>query len=143
MIKTRTIIGRIEKVDLPDLELFSIDAKIDTGAYSSSIHCHYIKENCEEKILTIKLLDPTHPKYNHKEIKLTEYSKVKVKSSSGTSQNRYKIKTSIRIGDKSYRTNFTLTNRIKMRNPILLGRKVFSKRFLIDAAHKYLLKNDR
>jgi len=139
MITKRAIIGRIEKVDLPDLELFGIDAKVDTGAYSSAIHCHYIKENYEEKIVSFKLLDPSHPNYNNKEIKLTDYAKVKVKSSSGTSQNRYKINTTIIIGNKSYKTNFTLTNRSKMRNPILLGRKVFSKRFFVDASQKYIL----
>ena len=140
LLKKRAIIGRIEKVDLPDLELFGVDAKIDTGAYSSAIHCHYIKENYEEKTLTFKLLDPSHPNYSNKEIKLANFSKVKVKSSSGTSQNRYKIKTTICIGNKSYTTNFTLTNRSKMRNPILLGRKVFSKRFFVDASQKYLLQ---
>ena len=58
-------IGRIEKIDLPKLSLFNLDAKIDTGAYTSSLHCHHIE------LFTIKnrkwvkfyVLDPDHPEY--------------------------------------------------------------------------------
>lgn len=139
MVKPKISIGRVEKVDFPDMEMFDINAKIDTGAYSSSIHCHDIIENLEEKILSFKLLDPSHPNYNEKEIQFTDYSKVKVKSSTGVSQNRYKIKTAIKIGRKTYITNFTLTNRRKMRYPVLLGRKMLGKRFVVDVSHKYLL----
>jgi hypothetical protein len=32
-------LGRSDRVDLPGLGLFNIHAKIDTGAYTSSLHC--------------------------------------------------------------------------------------------------------
>ena len=31
-------IGRVETISILDLELFDLDAKIDTGAYSNSLH---------------------------------------------------------------------------------------------------------
>ena len=34
------IIGRYDRVDLPQLGLNDIHAKIDTGAFTSSLHCH-------------------------------------------------------------------------------------------------------
>ena len=139
MKKTKIIIGRIEKVHFPDLELFDIDAKIDSGAYSSSIHCHDIWENEDENVLFFKLLDPSHENYNEKELKFEDYSKTVVKSSTGIPERRYKIKTKIQIGNKSYITKFTLTDRGKMRYPVLLGRVVLSKRFIIDVSKKYLL----
>ena len=37
------VVGYIESVDLPEIELFQLDAKIDTGADSCSIHCDDIK----------------------------------------------------------------------------------------------------
>ena len=39
----KTIIGRYDKIDLPQMELVDIDAKIDTGADGSAIHCHHIE----------------------------------------------------------------------------------------------------
>lgn len=36
-------IGRTDKIDFPEWGLFDIDAKIDSGAYTSSIHCEDIE----------------------------------------------------------------------------------------------------
>jgi hypothetical protein len=38
MLQLKTI-GRVETISILDLELFDLDAKIDTGAYSNSLHC--------------------------------------------------------------------------------------------------------
>ena len=35
----KKIIGRVDKIDFPKLGLYNIDVKIDTGAYTSAIHC--------------------------------------------------------------------------------------------------------
>lgn len=139
MKHSKITIGRIEKVHFPELDLFDIDAKIDSGAYTSSIHCHDIWENTEENILFFKLLDPTHENYNEKKLSFENYSKTVVKSSTGIAEKRYKIKTKIQIGVKTYVTNFTLTDRGKMKYPVLLGRIVLNKRFIIDVAEEYLL----
>ena len=37
-------IGRSDKADFPELSLFDIDLKVDSGAYTSSIHCTDIQE---------------------------------------------------------------------------------------------------
>ncbi|MGB0424358.1 MAG: RimK/LysX family protein, partial [Flavobacteriales bacterium] len=37
-------IGRNDKADFPEIDLMNISIKIDTGAYTSSMHCHDIKE---------------------------------------------------------------------------------------------------
>jgi len=138
MTKIKPIIGRFERVNFSELDLFDIESKIDTGAYSSSIHCHDIWEDEETQTLHFKLLDPSHLDYNEKDIKFKNYSKTVVKSSTGTKESRFKIKTNIQIGNKTYLTNFTLTDRSSMRFPVLLGR-VILKRFLVDASKKYLL----
>ena len=58
----------MEKVQLPELELFDIDAKVDTGAYTSTLHCHNIIEDEKNGILNFYLLDPKHPSYSKKQI---------------------------------------------------------------------------
>ncbi len=135
------IIGRVEEVGLTDLGVEVIDAKADTGAYTSSLHCHNIrvKEEDGKQYLCFSILDPSHENYQEKEYCLEEFSQTKVRSSNGVAQTRYKIRTRVRIGRSDYKTDFTLTDRKSMRYPILLGRKLLSKRFLVDCTHKYLL----
>ena len=135
------IIGRVEEVGLTDLRVPVIDAKTDSGAYTSSLHCHNIRvlEEDGKQLLCFSILDPTHEDYQETEYRLEEFSQAKVRSSNGLAQTRFKIRTRIRIGRSDYKTDFTLTDRKNMRYPILLGRKLLSKRFLIDCAHKYLL----
>ena len=42
----KRVIGRVDKIDFPKLGLFHIDVKIDTGAYTSTIHySEIIEEN--------------------------------------------------------------------------------------------------
>ena len=35
----KIIIGRVDRIDFQKLDLFQIDVKIDTGDYTSAIHC--------------------------------------------------------------------------------------------------------
>lgn len=35
----KKIIGRTDLIDFPELDLWNIGAKIDSGAYTSAIHC--------------------------------------------------------------------------------------------------------
>ena len=72
-INEKKIIGRREVVDFPELGLFRIEAKIDTGAYTTALHCHDIKE--ENGVLHFKFLDPTHPEYSEQDQQFTSYSK--------------------------------------------------------------------
>ncbi|MCC5946421.1 MAG: ATP-dependent zinc protease [Bernardetiaceae bacterium] len=136
------IIGRVEQVSLPELEMSDIAAKIDTGAYSSALHCHkiQIKQEEDKEVLYFNLLDPSHEVYSKKPIRFETFSQTTVKSSNGKRQKRFKIKTKIKLGTKIYKTEFTLTDRRDMRYPILLGRKLLDKKFLVDVSQKFILK---
>src|SRR5690606_13487081 len=41
--KGKLLIGRRDIIDLPEFSLYAVKAKIDTGAYTSAIHCSKIK----------------------------------------------------------------------------------------------------
>lgn len=141
--KDKITIGRFEKVSFPELGLLDIDAKIDTGAYTSSIHCHDIHEDLEKEKIYFKLLDPSHPDYNETEIEFDIYTKTIVKSSTGIAESRYKIKTYIQIGENSYKTTFTLADRGSMRYPVLLGRVILRNRFLVDVSKEHALSSNK
>lgn len=134
--KIKLVIGRKDKVDFPELGIFNIDAKIDTGAYTSSLYCRNI--NVEEKAgvkkISFNVLDPTHPEYSKKKFKLPIFTKRKIKNSFGQTEERYIIMTKILLFDKLFDLELSLSDRGSMKNPILLGRKLLSNVFLVDVA---------
>ncbi len=132
--KEKLLIGRREKIDLLKLKLKNLDAKVDTGAYTSSLHCHNIKVIEKDGIEYLKfyLLDPSHPQYEKKVFKFSNFKYKKVKSSNGKSENRYIIKTLLRIYDIDIETEFSLSDRSSMKYPVLLGRKFIKKGFVVD-----------
>ncbi len=135
----KKIIGKREIVSILDLELFDLDAKIDTGADSNSLHCDDIYID-DENFVHFTLLDKVHPAYHTKKIKMPLYKIKKVKSSNGTIQIRASIKVDILFFNKRYTTVISLTNRSDMKYPMLIGRKFLANRFLVDVSQEYLTK---
>jgi hypothetical protein len=133
-------IGRADKADFPELSLLEIHLKIDSGAYTSTIHCSKIDEVTinNENLLRFTLLDPEHPYYNHKEFNFKEYTSKFVKSSNGISEKRFMIQTEIIIFNTTFPIHLTLSERKNMKFPILLGRKFLNKKFVIDTTKKNL-----
>ena len=132
------VIGYIERVDLPGLELFALDAKIDTGADSCSMHCDDIE--VEGKNVVFTLHDEVHPAYHGKRLTLP-ISKIKnVKSSNGSIEERVFVKSMVKLGCKTYEAEISLTNRENMKYPMLIGRRFLSHHYLIDVSHKYITK---
>jgi len=141
-------IGRTDRVDFPELELRNIKAKVDTGAYTSSIHCLDIKEIeiNEEKWIEFKLLDPSHIQYNNKVFKVKNYTEKIVKSSFGHVESRFIIETDIIIFAEQYKIELSLSERSSMKYPILLGRKFLTNNFIVDTADhnlSYKLKKEK
>ncbi|MEN9700411.1 MAG: hypothetical protein RLZZ301_1609 [Bacteroidota bacterium] len=132
----KILIGRRELADLPDFGLQHVQVKVDTGAYTSSIHV----SKCEELDgkLRVIFLDDQHPGFSAKEMVFERFRKKKVKSSTGQVQERYFVFGQICLADLCFKTEFSLTVRKGMRFPILLGRKVLNKRFLVDTSRKYI-----
>ena len=136
----KIIIGRKDKADFVQLELSGIDVKIDSGAYTSSFHCHQIElfVKNEREFVKCRFLDPQHPLYHEKEIVFEVFKIRRVKSSNGQVEERISIKTEIILFKKNYPIELTLTERADMKHPVLLGRKFTSKKFLIDTSRKNL-----
>lgn len=134
------VIGRLERIDFPEWNLFDIQAKIDTGAYTSSLHCHHITAQKKEgrEMVKFNLLDPSHETYNDKLFELPVHRKKVVKSSNGYREERYIVTTKIKIFDQLLTAELSLTDRSEMRNPVLIGRKFINGRFLVDVSQKYL-----
>ena len=89
-------------------------------------------------MITFRLIDPSHEAYNGKEFRTDNFKKKKVKSSFGHTEYRYVIKSKIVLFGKEFETDFTLADRLRMRYPILLGRKLLRRRFIVDVSRKDL-----
>ncbi len=135
------MIGRYDRADFPGLHLNDISVKVDTGAYTSSIHCDNITE--EEGVLKCTFLDEEHPLYNGREFTFTEYDIVFVKSSNGMVQKRYQIQTKITLFDRTFKISLSLSARQEMRFPVLLGRKFITKKFIVDTEFFDVSANQR
>ena len=131
-------IGKVDIVDFPELELFNVPIKVDTGAYTSTIHCHKIMVDGDQLHCVFKHLGSTY------QYVFNEFKTKNVKSSNGIHQQRYEVKTKIKVYNKTYKININLSKRSKMKYPVLLGRKFLKGKFIVDVRlsnASYNLKN--
>lgn len=126
-----THIGLFEWIKLvsPNGTTIKINAKIDTGAYNSSIHAEDIRVIDEVLYCTIA---------GHEYIFETFLTK-NVKSSNGIKQQRYLVVLPIKIGDTTYKIKVTLTDRSQMRLEMLIGRRFLrANSFVVDVSRRYV-----
>lgn len=127
-------IGRLEYIGLPEFKLKKVVAKIDTGAYNGSIHAGDIEE--KDGKLYFRLLDgKVSPKTRRRVVK--DFKQKRIKSSHGKSVKRYVINTDIVLKGEKINVDLSLSNRDGLRYPVLLGRKIFKKHFIVDASKKF------
>ncbi len=136
--KPKIVIGRKDIVDFPELNLWAMPAKIDTGADTSSIHVRKIRlETQGEKAVLTCYFGIRHKKV------FTDFSQTLVKSSNGVAQVRYVVKMKLMIFGNEYETYFTLSDRKAMAFPVLLGKKFLHKHFIVDVALSNLSQKNK
>lgn len=132
MSKYKAIIGRFEHMDIVDAHQ-GVPAKIDTGAYRSSIHASNIKTikiKGVEYLIFQLLGHPVFEKSTSHRVK--RFKKIVVRSSNGHLSERYEVTLRVRLGYKVFSTSFTLSDRSENIFPILIGRRALIGRFLIN-----------
>ena len=128
----KPIIGRSCEVTFTDFSKEQIPAKIDTGAYHSSVHAENIHLD-DNGVLHFTILGG-HPVTNEfaANATTTEYRTATIENSFGDQEVRYEVDFNIVIDGKPYKTPFSLANRSKKIYPILIGRLLLNDNFLID-----------
>jgi ribosomal protein S6--L-glutamate ligase len=138
----KLIIGCEEWLELPDLGLPLIKARVDSGAKTSSLHAYNIQPTEEGGDTYVRF--NVHPIQKNRRI--TQQCRAKVidqrmiKSSNGVGENRFVILTPIVIGDQRWEIEVTLSNRDAMGYRMLLGREAMRDRVLVDPAASFLLQ---
>lgn len=131
---TKQIIGATEFVDFGK-RARRVPAKIDTGADSSSVWATKIRVD-KDGILKFALFGNGSPYYNGKIFNRTDYSVVKVRSTTGHEQIRYRTHFKITIGGRKINMLMNLADRSKNQFPVLIGRRSIAGKFLVDVSKK-------
>ena len=139
MKKKLAVLGWREYIDLPELDITGIKAKIDTGAKTSCIHAFSVKTF--EKNNEVWVRFGVHPNQGEKttevwcEAPVADYREVT--DSGGHAEMRYVILSTLVIGKHEFPAELTLSNRDNMRFRMLLGRRAMKGRFSVDPGASY------
>jgi hypothetical protein len=115
-------IGWQERIDLPELGLTNLHAKIDTGALTSALHADHIEPFERDGTQWVRFhskfdddardLDVECPMLNHRDITNT----------GGTPERRVVVRTRFRIAGRAWQIDLSLTDRQDMRFRMIVGR---------------------
>ncbi len=136
-----TVVGLREWVALPDLGVAGLRAKIDTGASTSSLHATEIEpfERDGEKWVRFTAHLGTVVQLRHRRCEAPLVTRKTIKSSNGQAQVRYVISTTLALGDRVWRVEFTLACRKSMRYRLLLGSKaLIDGQLVVNPGIKYV-----
>ncbi|MBF9143673.1 ATP-dependent zinc protease family protein [Hymenobacter properus] len=139
---SKRLLGRRELVDFPAFALGGIEAKVDTGAYTSAIHCtdiHIETDAAQRPVLLVRLLDPEHADADGRPLAFANFVLRDIRSSNGEVQERYVIRAVVQLYGEDFETEFSLSDRSDMKYPVLLGRSLLRQgRFVVDVAKRNL-----
>ena len=118
----------------------SLNAKLDTGAYTSSIHAEKkeLFERDGKKWVRFFVAEPRKKNSPRVclEAPLVRIARIKVPG--GESVKREVVKLTFRIGDRKLRGDFTLNDRSNMLSPVLIGRVTIRELGWIDPSRTNL-----
>ena len=128
------VIGRVERVDLPDWDVEGLKAKVDTGARTSSIHVEDLRVLKRNQVQFAVVLQDGGRLYVQTAISRTG----RVRSSNGQLEKRYFVRTHVRIGPVLKEVEVSLTGRASMTYRMLLGRLALEGDFVVDVSHRFI-----
>ncbi len=127
-------IGWREHVSLPDLGISEFVAKMDTGANYCALHATDI--HVEDGYVVFRFEGSGL-------LRAKLIARKTITSSNGESTKRPLIRTRIKLGRRLIHSEITLIDRSKMKDKMLLGRKLLKRRFIIDPTLSYALSQLR
>jgi hypothetical protein len=115
-------------------------AKLDTGAYTSSIHAEEkeLFERDGKKWVKFIVTEPNKKGSPRVRIEAPLIRTARIKNPGGESESREVVRLVFKIGDRKLRGDFTLNNRSNMLSAILIGRTTIKQLGWIDPSRTNL-----
>lgn len=133
-MKTPITVGATTVVNLPDLQIKGLQARVDTGAASCALHASKIEFNEDESELKVVLFDPESDYYTGEELIFTDFVVRNVRNSFGKRKSRPMVKTNVTIAKKSFDVFVGFSDRTKLTYDMLIGRNLLENGFLVDVS---------
>lgn len=130
----KMVIGR--NVHLEVSEIQTVPAKVDSGAFSSSIHARNISTHEKDgvEVLTFNILEDHPNSPGSASLTFNNFEIVPIRNSFGEEEQRYAVDLPVKIHGRVIVSRFTLADRSRNYFPVLLGRRLLSDNFLIDTS---------
>ena len=137
---SNTLAGWREWVQLPDVGIPWIKAKLDTGAQTSSLHAYDItvfeRDGAEWVRFTVRPWQRSHD--DEVVVERPLHDRRRVRSSSGHVQDRYVVTVPIVLAGRAVTVEVTLTNRDAMGFRMLIGREALRRGFDVTSSRSFL-----
>lgn len=142
---SKKTIGWREWVRLPDLNVGRVKAKIDTGARTSALHAFKIIPFTKDGAAYVRFV--VHPLQRTSAPEVACVALVidhrGVTDSGGRVEQRYVIRTILKLGKTCWPIELTLTNRDQMGFRMLIGRQALRRRYLVDPSRSFLMRKKK
>lgn len=139
-VEDTQIFGWVEQVLIGELRL-AMDAKLDTGADTSSLHAEWIRRTRDkdgDRWVEFLVVDPDSGRRVRfkKHLVRTSY----IKEHSGSKQRRPVVLIDVCLGTHERRIEVNLVDRSSFDYPMLLGRNALEGLALVDSAERHTVE---
>lgn len=135
-------IGWREWARLPELKIDRIKAKIDSGARTSALHAFKVTPFTKDGGAYVRFF--VHPVQRRRNPEIACVARVidqrRITDSGGKSEERYVIRTILKLGKSSWPIELTLSNRDSMGFRLLIGRQAIRRRYVVDPGRSFVTR---
>jgi hypothetical protein len=118
-----------------------LEARIDTGAETTSIHAEDIQlvEKDGRRYVRFALLDRSSGQRVQQELRLRR--RVLIKQSYGPDERRYVVRMWLTLGNTRSRIDVNLSDRANFEYPLLVGRNFLTDSLIVDVSRHHTASN--
>jgi hypothetical protein len=139
-------VGWVERVSLPELGLWDLEAKVDTGARTSALHVRSVDPilnglgGASAARSLFVVLPPIGGAGDRRLMRVVVKDWIEVRDTSGRRERRPVVETALEMGPFRRTIRLTLTDRGDMRYQMLVGRTAIPPGVLVDPTARFLLR---